>query len=132
MTLNLLIIHALTHVLLPRARDTTRPFFQLSYYNPASGMYKRGSDDFYFVAYWTVVFTGLRAACMDYVLFPLARFAGITKEKTQTRFAEQAWLLVYYTPYFVLGMVSLTETETKVFRRLIVTCSISCTNPNIG
>jgi hypothetical protein len=44
------------------------------------------------VFYWIVVFTGLRAAVMDYLLTPFAKKAGAKTERDQTRFAEQAWL----------------------------------------
>jgi acyl-CoA-dependent ceramide synthase len=58
------------------------------------------------VFYWIVVFTGLRAAVMDYILMPIAKKGGVKKERDQTRFAEQAWLLVYYSVFWTLGVVS--------------------------
>jgi acyl-CoA-dependent ceramide synthase len=58
------------------------------------------------VFYWVVIFTGLRAAAIDYVLIPLAKMGGARTTRTQTRFAEQAWLLVYYSVFWTLGMVS--------------------------
>jgi acyl-CoA-dependent ceramide synthase len=51
------------------------------------------------------VFTGLRAAVMDYALTPFAKMRGIKTQKDTTRFAEQAWLLVYYSVFWTLGMV---------------------------
>jgi hypothetical protein len=57
------------------------------------------------VAYWVVVFTGLRAAVMDYALMPIATAAGVKKTRDQVRFCEQAWLLVYYMFFWTLGMV---------------------------
>jgi acyl-CoA-dependent ceramide synthase len=48
------------------------------------------------VFYWITVFTGLRAAVMDYLLVPLAQRAGIGKKKEKVRFAEQAWIFIYY------------------------------------
>jgi acyl-CoA-dependent ceramide synthase len=53
------------------------------------------------------VFTGLRAAVMDYILMPLAKKGGVKTFRDQTRFAEQAWLLVFYSVFWPLGMVSL-------------------------
>jgi acyl-CoA-dependent ceramide synthase len=44
---------------------------------------------------------------MDYVLAPLARRCGVHKKKDVTRFSEQAWLLVYYSVFWPMGMVSL-------------------------
>lgn len=58
------------------------------------------------VLFWTVVFTGLRASIMDYVLMPLAEKGGVKSERDRTRFAEQAWLLIYYSVFWTLGMVS--------------------------
>lgn len=58
------------------------------------------------VLYWIVVFTGLRAAVIDYALLPLARKGGVKIEKDKIRFAEQAWLLIYYSVFSTLGMVS--------------------------
>ena len=57
------------------------------------------------VFFWIVVFTGLRAAVMEYVLMPIAQMAGILKAKEKTRFAEQAWIFVCAAASFSLGMV---------------------------
>ena len=90
----------------PRARRHTRKFFELSYYNPESGEYCAGWNDAWLVFYWIVIFTGLRAAFMDYVLRPLARKGGVKNARDETRFAEQAWLMIYYSVFWTLGMVS--------------------------
>lgn len=42
---------------------------------------------------------------MDYVLVPIARCMGLGKRKATIRFAEQAWLLIYYSVFWTLGMV---------------------------
>ena len=52
-----------------------------------------------------VLFSGLRAGVMDYVLAPLARMLGLSKKKEVTRFAEQGWMLIYYSVFWPLGMV---------------------------
>ena len=57
------------------------------------------------VSYWIVVLTGLRATVTDYVLAPLAQAAGVEKKNLQVRFAEQAWVSIYATVFFTLGMV---------------------------
>jgi acyl-CoA-dependent ceramide synthase len=106
LSVNLLMLLFLTHLCFPRARRHTRKFFELSYYNPESGEYRAGWNDAWMVSYWIVVFTGLRAAVMDYILTPLAKKCGIKTERDQTRFAEQTWLLVYYSVFWSLGMVS--------------------------
>ena len=43
---------------------------------------------------------------MDYVLRPLARKGGVKNARDETRFAEQAWLMIYYSVFWTLGMVS--------------------------
>ena len=105
LAVNLLMLLTLTHMCFPRARRHTRKFFELSYYNPESGEYRAGWNDAWLVSYWIVVFTGLRASVMDYILMPLATKGGVKTKRDQTRFAEQAWLLIYYSVFWTLGMV---------------------------
>ena len=69
-----------------------------------------GWDDMFMVFHWIVVFTGLRVAVMDYVLVPLAEYAGIEKKKERVRFAEQAWIFLYPGAFWSLGMVSNANT----------------------
>lgn len=42
---------------------------------------------------------------MEYVLAPFAKYMGISKKKEVTRFAEQAWLVLYCTAFWSLGFV---------------------------
>lgn len=105
LSLNLLTLLFLTHLCFPRARTHTRKFFDLSYYNPETEKYRLGSNDAWLVSCYVVFFTGLRAAVMDYILAPLAQMGGIKKAKDQTRFSEQAWLLIYYSVFWPIGMV---------------------------
>lgn len=104
-SVNLLSLLFLTHIFFPRARDRTTKFFTMSYYNPETNMYGCGTDDLPYVVFWTVAFTGLRVAVMDYMLDPLARLGGIRTKKGLDRFKEQAWLIVYYIISWSLGMV---------------------------
>ncbi|KAH6675123.1 TLC domain-containing protein [Halenospora varia] len=104
LAVNLLMLLSLTHLCFPRARRHTRKFFELSYYNPQSGEYCAGWNDAWMVFFWIVVFTGLRAAVMDYILSPFAKYYGVDTKKNRTRFAEQAWLLVFYSVFWPLGM----------------------------
>lgn len=97
----------LAHWLMPNARQHTSKFFFLSHYNPNTGEYAVGSDDFYFLAFYVVFFTGLRASCIEYILAPLGRRWGIRKRKNIVRFTEQAWLLCYYSVFYTLGVVRL-------------------------
>lgn len=96
---------AAVHLLLPEYRPTTTKLFKISYHKPATDLYGKGKDDMYFVTFWIVMFTFLRATAMDYIFTPLARRGGISTKRGLTRFAEQAWLLVYYSVFWTLGMV---------------------------
>ena len=103
--MNLLLLHAMTHICFPRARQSTRRYHLLSYYNPRTGKYALGWDDIYMVCYSIVVLTGLRAAAMDYVLVPLAQLGKVKSKKDKVRFCEQGWVLIYDTTLFGLGFV---------------------------
>ncbi|KAF7559342.1 hypothetical protein G7046_g4819 [Stylonectria norvegica] len=104
LSFNLITLLFCAHIFIPKTRVHTSKFFQLSYYNPDSGEYGTGFDDACFILFCIVVFTGLRAATMEYLLAPLAKLQGITKRKALTRFSEQAWLLLYYMVFWTLGM----------------------------
>ena len=90
---------------MPNARPYTSKFFTLSYFNHNTRKYAAGYDDFHFMAFCTVLFTGLRACVMEYILAPLARLWGLSKKREVTRFSEQAWMLIYYHMFWPLGMV---------------------------
>lgn len=115
LSLNALTLLTLTHLLYPRARPHTRPFFTLAYHHPDSNTYHQGPEDFFYVITWIVLFTGLRAAVMTYVLLPCAELAGLRKVKTKVRFAEQAWLLLYYSVFWSLGMVCCSSSLHRQF-----------------
>ncbi|PNY26916.1 Sphingosine N-acyltransferase lag1 [Tolypocladium capitatum] len=102
---NLLALLFLTHAFIPRARSSTAKFFQLSQLNPRTGKYAAGAGDLCFMAFCVVLFTGLRAGVMDHVLAPLARRSGVAKTKDVTRFAEQAWIAIYCSVFWPLGML---------------------------
>ncbi|EON64538.1 hypothetical protein W97_03771 [Coniosporium apollinis CBS 100218] len=104
LSINLVLLLALTHLCFPRARRRTQKFFTLSYHDPSTGQYTQGWDDLSLVSFWIVIFTGLRAAVMDYILKPYARWGGVDKPKARVRFAEQAWLFLYYSIFWTLGM----------------------------
>jgi acyl-CoA-dependent ceramide synthase len=113
LAVNLLMLLGLTHISFPRARQHTRQFFELSYYNPESDEYCIGWSDAWLVVYWIVIFTGLRAAVMDYILLPFAKAGGVKTERDQTRFAEQSWLLIYDSIFWSLGMVRMALLSKK-------------------
>ncbi|KAK5989689.1 Sphingosine N-acyltransferase-like protein FUM18 [Cladobotryum mycophilum] len=103
-SLTLFGILSLCHGFVPQAQPYTTKFFTLSYHNPQTGKYAIGYDDFYLIAFSVVLFTGLRSACMHYALEPLARLLGLSKQKEVTRFAEQSYMLMYYSCFWPMGM----------------------------
>ena len=90
---------------MPRARSHTGKYFTLSYYNETTGNYGLGKDDGFFIFFCIILFTGLRAATLEYMFAPYAKSKGMTKRKDITRFSEQAWLLIYYSFFWSLGLV---------------------------
>ncbi|CAH0018053.1 unnamed protein product [Clonostachys rhizophaga] len=104
LSFNLLALALLAHIFIPKARTYTYKFFHLCYQNPETGDYGVGFDDAYFISMCIVLFTGLRAAVMEYVLAPLAKVQGISKRKLLTRFTEQSWLIVYYSFFWPMGV----------------------------
>lgn len=95
----------LAHVVAPAARPYTSPFLSLSYYNPRTGQYGVGPRDLCSVAFGVVLCIGIRAALMQQLLVPLGRSWGVAKRKNITRFAEQGWMLAYYSVAWPFGMV---------------------------
>jgi acyl-CoA-dependent ceramide synthase len=110
LSINILLLLALTHAFFPRARRRTRTLFEMSYYDEATGTYTQGYDDLNFAFTWLVIFIGLRVAVMEYVLKPFAKANGIKSKKGLVRFTEQGWLLLYYAASWLLGMVSIAFT----------------------
>lgn len=102
---NLLLSLFFLHACSPQWRPSTSKFFTLSYYNPATGKYALGHDDLYIVGFCVVLFSGIRAGSMEYVLAPLARHCGLTNKKRITRFSEQGWMFMYNSVFWTLGMV---------------------------
>ncbi|KAI1349041.1 longevity-assurance protein [Xylaria sp. FL0043] len=101
---NLILTLCLVHIYVPKERSFTTKFFTLSGYNPATGKYATGRDDFYFVGFCVVLFSGIRASVMKYVLAPFARYWGLSNKKRITRFSEQGWMFMYNAVFWSLGM----------------------------
>lgn len=97
------------HNLYPSVQSFTTPFFQMSYYQPETGLYAQGRDDIYFVISAVLAFTAVRAIFIEWILRPLAKATGL-KRKASMRFAEQAWLVIYDSTYWSYGIV-----RTKLF-----------------
>lgn len=67
------------------------------------GRFEKSPWDVPFLFFYICVFTALRAATMDYVLFPLAKLVNVPKKKYQ-RFAEQSYSVFYYGIAFGFGV----------------------------
>ncbi|KAI0172801.1 longevity assurance proteins LAG1/LAC1 [Hypoxylon sp. FL1284] len=104
LSFNLIALIFLANMFIPKARPHTSKFFTISYYNPATERYAIGPNDYHFICFCVILFTGLRAGMMENVLAPLARQWGIAKRKEITRFSEQAWMLIYYSVFWSLGL----------------------------
>jgi hypothetical protein len=100
---------SIAHACFPQSRPYTEPLLKLSYYDPATRKYALGPQDFAVVFFWVLLLTGLRAAALSYALMPLARLAGVRTLKARVRFAEQAWLFLYDSAFFSLGLVCNTS-----------------------
>ncbi|GAB7322831.1 hypothetical protein MBLNU13_g05398t2 [Cladosporium sp. NU13] len=104
---NAMLVIIISHILFPDLRDKTGGFFMLSY--PLDDLYGIGTQDLKLVLGFMTFFTATRAASLDYVLKPLAERSGITKTKTQIRFAEQSYMICYYTLYWSWGLRLFTQ-----------------------
>ncbi|KAF8937206.1 sphingosine N-acyltransferase lag1 [Dissophora ornata] len=99
-----------TYALFPNSFAKKFLFFQE--YDPESDTFEKSWEDLYFLLFWVVTFTFLRASVMTYVLMPIARRMGATKERSILRFAEQGWICIYYSCSWTLGMYCLQLTPT--------------------
>lgn len=104
-SLTILAMMLALHNLYPSLRPYTQPFFELSYYDPATNLYVQGWDDVYFVISAALVLTAVRAIAIEWVLRPLATRAGL-KRKGSVRLAEQSWQVLYYGFIWAVGLVS--------------------------
>jgi len=83
----------------------------MAYYDKETQLYANGPDDLYFVGFWIVLITGLRAAIMNYVLRPFGSMGGIRSNKSLNRFTEQGWLLLYATCFWSTGMYIMYQSD---------------------
>lgn len=86
LSLNLLLLAALTWLMFPSLRSRVAAFFWLQYPREKEpGSFGQGPRDQYLVVSFVVFFTGLRAATMDHLLLPLAASLGIRQKKAKVR-----------------------------------------------
>jgi acyl-CoA-dependent ceramide synthase len=118
---NVMLVILLSYLLFPDLRDRTGGFFMLSY--PLENVYGIGPQDLKLVFGFMTFFTATRVAVMDYVLKPLAIRLQVLKPKTHTRFAEQSYMIVYYTVFWSWGLkifIDNTPTETSGIQDLLI------------
>jgi acyl-CoA-dependent ceramide synthase len=73
--------------------------------------YSKGMDDIYFIGFWVVAFTFLRAASMLYLYHPLAKVLGVSPLAKRQRLAEQGFVFTYSATFWTLGMVKKKKGE---------------------
>jgi hypothetical protein len=99
----------------------------------APNQYGKGFGDVYFVLFWTVVFTFVRAAFIKYFYLPLSDYFSIGDPSKRQRVAEQFYILAYYVTFGSAGLVSLfTADQTIKLINSLLCCSTSCTIVHIG
>ncbi|KAI8967638.1 TLC domain-containing protein [Mycotypha africana] len=86
----------------PIARKSVYLSYRVKHENAV--MYDKGPDDLYFVGFWVVAFTFLRAFVMRFIFHPLARLFDVKSYAKRQRFAEQASMFTYYTVFWTFGM----------------------------
>ncbi|POY74314.1 hypothetical protein BMF94_2508 [Rhodotorula taiwanensis] len=96
-------------------RSIPARFLHLSFRQPGTDLYFKGRDDGFLIAWWVIAFCFLREATMRWGLRPLARWSGIRSSRAVVRFAEQGWLLVYYSFSWSIGIYI---NQTSPYRNL--------------
>ncbi|KAM0339581.1 hypothetical protein ACHAPU_010881 [Fusarium lateritium] len=86
-----------------KSRLLTSKLTSLSYFNPETGEYGVGFDDNCLVIVLIIALTGLRDATMRFALAPITSACGLGRDKS-ARFKEQAWLFIYYSTCWSVGM----------------------------
>lgn len=90
--------------------DQLKPVYRLNYGSDHfPGLYALGSLDLATVSGFIVAFTVFRALMLSRVLGKMARLCGVKKERAQIRFAEQSYLLLYYSVYWTWGLYILVR-----------------------
>lgn len=119
--INIILVVLISYYLFPELRGRMGGFFMLSY--PSDDLYGIGPQDLKLVLGCVVFFTAARAAILDHVSGPLAAKLGVIKTETRTRFAEQSYIIVYYTLFWSWGLLifaGMTQNESKGIDGLLI------------
>jgi hypothetical protein len=84
---------------------TASQFLFISY-ETSPNKYDKGVGDAYFVVFWTIMFTFLRASFIKFGYLPLAGYFNIGEASKRQRVAEQLYILAYYVVFGAAGLVS--------------------------
>lgn len=95
LSLNVVLLVGMSWFLFPSLREKLEAGFTLSYKVERTGLevqslYGQGPRDLWLVASLVIVFTGVRAFMLDYVLMPLAGLMGIRKKKGKVRLVHRS------------------------------------------
>lgn len=75
-------------------------------YETSPDKFDKGVGDYYFVFFWAIMFTFLRAAFIKYGYIPLSNYFNIGEASKRQRVAEQMYILAYYVVFGFAGLVS--------------------------
>lgn len=75
-------------------------------YEVGPDQFDKGVGDAYFVFFWTIMFTFLRASFIKYGYLPLANYFDIADPSKRQRVAEQMYIFAYYVVFGAAGLVS--------------------------
>lgn len=103
LSMNLILLIGFSWLLFPTLRGRMAAFYSLAY-PIGQGDFGQGPRDLQLVGALVVIFTGVRAFALDYILIPLASLLGVRRRKPRVRFAEQSYLLLYYCIYWTWGL----------------------------
>lgn len=94
-------------------------------YEVGPDQFDKGVGDAYFVFFWTIMFTFLRASFIKYGYLPLANYFNIADPSKRQRVAEQMYIFAYYVVFGAAGLVSfyfilLLHKRKKVLKKNII------------
>ncbi|GAA5803366.1 hypothetical protein HPULCUR_008845 [Helicostylum pulchrum] len=73
-------------------------------YEVGPDQFDKGVGDAYFVFFWTIMFTFLRASFIKYGYLPLANYFNIADPSKRQRVAEQMYIFAYYVVFGAAGL----------------------------
>ncbi|KAI7945288.1 hypothetical protein MJO29_011676 [Puccinia striiformis f. sp. tritici] len=92
------------------------PFVLISYRLPleegeTSNRYGKGTNDFYFLGFYIIVFSFIRQTVTEFILRPYSRYLGLRGTK-QDRFVDQGYAVFYWGSFTLIGMSVMANQPT--------------------